>query len=206
MTRLRRLLSLKILDSIRLSKKSNVEGIKFNVFKNTSTIVSDESTIDIMGNFNLGMSWGAKDYRKTRFSMQDGSKLIVKGNFSILSGSYISVLKDAKLTLGSGYINNDSKIACHDSITIGDDVVISEGVIIRDSDNHELLYDGYKKTQPISIGNHVWIGIGATILKGVNIGDGAVIAAGSVVTKDVPSGVLVGGVPAKILKENVKWK
>lgn len=135
---------------------------------------------------------GAKDYRKTRFSMQDGFKFIVNVNFNILSGSYISVLKGAKLELGSGYINNDSKIACHDCITIGDNVVISECVIIRDSDNHILLYDRFKKTQPISIGSHVWIGIGATILKGVTIGDGAIITAGAVVTKDVPTKTLVG--------------
>jgi acetyltransferase-like isoleucine patch superfamily enzyme len=60
-------------------------------------------------------------------------------------------------------------------------------------------------TQPIIIGNHVWVGMNATILKGVTIGDGAIIAAGSIVTKDVKANTLVGGVPARILKENVEW-
>lgn len=49
------------------------------------------------------------------------------------------------------------------------------------------------------------IGIGSTILKGVNIGDGAIIAARALVNKDVPAKCLVGGVPAKIIKENVEW-
>lgn len=200
------MLKLKIIESIRLSKKSNNSSLNFKVFKNTNTLIKNTSLINIKGNLNLGMSWGKKDYRKTRLSMQDGSKLTVKGDFSILSGSYISILKGAKLELGSGYINNDSKIACHDRISIGEDVVISEGVTIRDSDNHELIYDGYERVKPISIGNHVWVGLGATILKGVNIGDGAVIAAGAVVTKDVPAKALVGGVPAKVLKRNVEWK
>ena len=63
----------------------------------------------------------------------------------------------------------------------------------------------FKKNQitqsGITIGNDVWIGIGATILYGVNIGDGATIAAGAVVTKDVPPYSIVGGVPATIIKK-----
>ena len=54
---------------------------------------------------------------------------------------------------------------------------------------------------PIHIGNNVWIGASVVITKGVTIGDNAVIAAGAVVTKDVPANVVVGGVPAKIIKQ-----
>ena len=53
---------------------------------------------------------------------------------------------------------------------------------------------------------HVWIGTRVTILSGVNVGNGAVIAAGALVTKDVPAGALVGGIPAKIIKEKVEWQ
>lgn len=67
MTRLRRLLSMKILGSIKLSKKIKCRGGKINVFKNTSNIVSDESIIDIKGNFNLGMSWEQKIIEKLDF-------------------------------------------------------------------------------------------------------------------------------------------
>ena len=59
---------------------------------------------------------------------------------------------------------------------------------------------------PIVIGDHVWIGVNATILKGVRIGSGAVIAAGAVVVRDVAPNSLVGGVPARVLKENVTWR
>lgn len=79
-------------------------------------------------------------------------------------------------------------------------------MIIRDSDNHSIKKEGYKKTKPIRIGNHVWIGLRATILKCVTIGDGAVIAAGAVVTKDVPPKSLVGGVPARVISTNVEWE
>jgi maltose O-acetyltransferase len=54
--------------------------------------------------------------------------------------------------------------------------------------------------EPITIGSHVWIGAGATVLPGVTIGDKAVIAAGAVVTKDVPESCLVGGVPAQVIR------
>jgi acetyltransferase-like isoleucine patch superfamily enzyme len=54
-------------------------------------------------------------------------------------------------------------------------------------------------------GNHVWIGMRAMILKGVTIGDGAVVAAGAVVTRDVPARALVGGVPARVLRNDVEW-
>lgn len=115
------------------------------------------------------------------------------------------ITKNATLELGDrGYLNRHSKIKYFDRITIGDDVVISENVTIWDSDAHEIT--GTEKTKPISIGNHVWIGTNAIILKGVTIGDGAVIAAGTLVNKDVSSRALVGGVPAKILKQNVEWK
>lgn len=73
-----------------------------------------------------------------------------------------------------------------------------------DTDYHSI--DGKPYTVPVTIGNHVWIGCKSIILKGVNIGDGAIIAAGSVVTKDVPPFSLVAGSPAKLIKENVKWE
>lgn len=204
------LLKLRIFKSLKLSNMSKskytTSKLSFKVFKNTDVLIHKGCNINITGNFEIGSKWGKKDHRMTRLSIQDKGSLIVKGNFNILSGAQITIKSNASLVLGSGYINNDAKIACHENISIGHDVVIAENVIIRDSDNHEILYQGYISTKPITIGNHVWIGIGAVILKGVTIGDGAIIAAGSVVTKDVPLKSVVAGVPAKVIKENIEWK
>lgn len=86
-------------------------------------------------------------------------------------------------------------------IIIGDGVLIGHQVVLATL-NHDLDPDKRQSMipKPIVIGNNVWIGSHATILGGVTIGDGSVIAAGAVVTKDVPENTVAGGVPAKIIK------
>ncbi|MCR5636984.1 MAG: acyltransferase [Clostridiales bacterium] len=123
---------------------------------------------------------------------------------SIHDGCRISVGKDATLVMGSGYISMNCEIRCKEFIQIGERVAIAPDVVIRDNDAHQIV--GSAVSEPIKIGNHVWIGARAMILKGVTIGDNAVIAAGSVVTHDVPPNCLVAGVPAIIKKEKIEWK
>ena len=108
--------------------------------------------------------------------------------------------------LHGGFINENVQITAGDVIEIGKDATIGRDVVIRSYDGHTICEPGYRKSEPIIIGKHVWIGQGATILKGVTIGEGAIVAAGAIVTKDVPAHAIVAGIPAKIIKENVKWK
>lgn len=165
------------------------------------------ASISAEGYFNFNISWwNIKNIRGGELILGENSRLIISKNFNIYEGCSIIVTDGAELKLGSGYINMDSKIRCRKKITIGNDVVISENVHIRDSDTHQILNENHVPTQPVIIGNHVWIGANATILKGVTIGDGAIIAAGAVVTKDVHANSMVGGVPAKVIKENIEWK
>ena len=88
-------------------------------------------------------------------------------------------------------------------VWIGDYVMIGPGVLIT-TVNHPLSLQGRRKhlatAKPVYIGDDVWIGGNATILPGVHIGNNVVIAAGAVVTKDIPDHCVVGGVPAKIIK------
>lgn len=144
--------------------------------------------------------------RQSNLRMDENSILEIRNNFSIYYGADIILFKGAKLNLGSGFFNSNIKIRCHERIEIGENVAISHDVTIMDSDAHEGLWEGYEKTKPIKIGNHVWIGTRVTILKGVTIGDNAIIAAGSVVTKDIPNNTIVAGVPAKVIKTNINWK
>lgn len=157
------------------------------------------------GRLEIGRHWTDKAIYPSVLKLRTNSKVIVNGSFSIYDNSAIYVNDNATLELGSGYINSRAHISCFDKISIGDNVVISEGVTIRDSDNHQFANPDYLKTQPIIIGNNVWVGINVTILKGVEIGDGSVIAAGAVVTNDVLPKSLVGGVPAEVIKTSVEW-
>lgn len=162
--------------------------------------------IDNKGIFRLGVKENIKSKLETRFSMEENSKLSVSGDFSVGAGSDIRIFKNASLELNSGYTNASVQIVCAEKIVIGKDVAIARDVIIRDTDAHEIVSANHKKNKPVIIGNHVWIGTRAIIMKGVTIGDGAIIAAGAVVTKDVPANTIVAGVPAVVIRENVEWK
>ncbi|MGF7046849.1 acetyltransferase-like isoleucine patch superfamily enzyme [Paenibacillus sp. DS2015] len=110
----------------------------------------------------------------------------------------------AEIVIGNRtYINRRTEIMSKASVKIGNDCAISWDVVITDTDYHHIV--GTVSTQPIFIGDEVWIGCKSTILKGVTIGKGAVVAAGSVVTKDVEPYTLVGGIPAKVIKRDVRW-
>lgn len=139
----------------------------------------------------------------------ENSRMDVRGSFDMYEGAAIVVCDGGHLELGNNSYMNMSLIQCANHITIGDNCAIAGDVLIQDTDFHPVMdEDGNPKpiSKPIHIGNHVWICAKATILKGVTIGDGAIVAAGAVVTKDVPARCVVAGNPGKIVKENVVWK
>ncbi len=109
-------------------------------------------------------------------------------------GKNITVGKDV-------FINADCKFQDQGGIYIDDGALIGHGVVLATLD-HDL--DPLKwqmlHPAPIHIGKKVWIGANATVTRGVTIGDNAVVAAGAVVTRDVPANTIVGGVPAKPIK------
>ncbi len=149
-----------------------------------------------------------KDVRSSRLIMHPHSKLICKGHIQSFEAVRIECLPNAVLELGQkSYINHDSEIRCREHISIGNNVSIAYNVLIQDSDYHTM-YDekGNEKphTLPITIEDDVWIGANAIILKGVTLGKGCVVAAGSVITKSIPANALVGGNPARIIKQDIK--
>lgn len=100
------------------------------------------------------------------------------------------------------FINAGCKFQDQGGIYIGDNVLVGHNVVLATLNHEENPQRrGNLKPAPIKIGNDVWIGSNATILSGVTIGDGAIIAAGAVVTKDVETNTIVGGVPAKYIRD-----
>ncbi len=114
---------------------------------------------------------------------------------------------DGAITIGKNTtINNNAHFYCDSSsITIGDDCLIGPGFFCMASDGHDINPEarrtGVVKGAPITIMDNVFIGGGVTVLKGVEIGKNSVIAAGSVVTKSFPENSIIGGNPAKLIKE-----
>lgn len=121
-----------------------------------------------------------------------------------------------RISIGDRCYIGASHLVCHSGITIGNDVIISWGVTIVDHDSHSLDWELRKNDvtdwglgkkdwtgvsiKPVFIQNKVWIGFGVSILKGVTVGDGAVIGARAVVTRDVPPYTVVAGNPARIIR------
>jgi acetyltransferase-like isoleucine patch superfamily enzyme len=96
-----------------------------------------------------------------------------------------------------------SRISASDEIVLGDGVMMANGSYITDSDWHTV-YDRTARAEdatPVHIGDNVWLGDHATVLKGVTIGANSVVAARAVVTRDVPANVVVAGNPAQVVKE-----
>lgn len=116
----------------------------------------------------------------------------------------------ASLIIGKGFGMTGGSLCADQSITIGDHVIVGANTTIIDTDFHPLdpaarLSDPANgATAPIVIEDQVFIGMNCLVLKGVRIGVGSVIAAGSVVTHDIPPGVIAAGSPAKAVKANLK--
>lgn len=146
--------------------------------------------------------------RRAALHLRHGSSLTTDGWAILGPGARVVVGTKAHLHLGDGtYVSGASDLLVTESVRIGRGCAISWQVLIMDSDRHLMVSDGVARpmTAPVVIGDHVWIGARVTILKGARIGDGAVVAAGSVVTSDVPPGALVGGTPARVIRPEVTW-
>jgi acetyltransferase-like isoleucine patch superfamily enzyme len=148
-----------------------------------------------------------------------GSKANVKlGKHVVIDGT-LECYERGMLLVGDYSFVGRARIFAAHKVDIGIGVLISDNVIILDSDLHSLsaskrfaeavawskgkfpnVYDGIPG-EPVIISDHVWIGANSVILKGVTIGEGAIVGAGSVVTKDVPPYTIVAGNPARIIRE-----
>lgn len=127
------------------------------------------------------------------------SNFVGKGEVKIQARQKNSVVELKEGTIISGNLS----VIANEKITIGNSCLIGDMVSIMDSDFHGIKVSQRQETgevAAITIEDNVWLGVRVVILKGVKIGENSVIAAGSVVTKSIPSNVVAGGVPAKVLR------
>ncbi len=181
--------------------------IKFNRWKMFSNIALLHQSVFLFPETSIINSLGEKE-------------AIIVGENSVVRGELFIFAHGGRIEIGEDcYIGQGTRIWSTESIRIGDRVQIAHNVNILDNNSHSLdptiryrhykqiMTSGHPKTNtfdmqsaPVVIEDDVWIGFNSIILKGVSIGKGAVVAAGSVVTKNVPACVIVAGNPATIVK------
>jgi acetyltransferase-like isoleucine patch superfamily enzyme len=171
------------------------------VMYNSKIIVED-------GTAKIGYltGWGLKENCHIRMA---NSTLNIIGNVSLRPGFSIWAV-GATIVIRNGTVINQQTgiVACH-RVEIGEHCRIAMNVTIMDNDMHKHATGAAKpvmECKAVIIKDHVWIGRNAMILKGVTIGEGAIVAPGSIVTKDVKERTLVAGVPARVIQENVVWE
>lgn len=179
---------------------------KKQMFKKNTTINLD--TVIITDKANALLGWGSD---KEDIVIEEGC--IVEGSLMSVAHGKIQMGKHSK-------IGSDSHIRCVDKVIIGDYSGIANHTVICDNNNHPVNpadrlimrttppnsdERSWKHADhaPIIIGSNVWIGEYCRICKGVTIGDGSIVAANAVVTKDVPPNCIVAGNPAKIVKTDI---
>jgi acetyltransferase-like isoleucine patch superfamily enzyme len=131
-----------------------------------------------------------------------GARVLLRG-VVVGRGCQIVAGPGATVDIAAESIGPHSVIVARDRITIGAGTLVAEMVVVRDSDHVRLagapLSDQHHHSAPVSVGRDVWLAARATVLRGVNIGDGATVGAAAVVTRDVPAAATVAGVPARLV-------
>lgn len=183
-----------------------------------------ESPIKSHQNIKIGENTNIENVNVQCKAENSNRIVLTVGDNCMLYGNYVFEIPKGNIKIGSRTFIGGGLFLCINEITIGDDVMISWGCTVADNNSHSLIFEerkndvmdwkrgieenktGFYKdwsnvsSAPITICNKVWIGFNSIILKGVTIGEGAIVAAGSVVTKDVPPYAIVAGNPARIVK------
>ncbi|UKK47610.1 Coenzyme F420 hydrogenase/dehydrogenase, beta subunit C-terminal domain [Prevotella sp. E9-3] len=183
--------------------------------KSSSFDIDPTASITICNKLTYGYEMIKGMHIPSGLRMEANTKLVIKDGpltryqshwYNLRYGAYIEIVNGGTLTIGDGAANVGLTIMCAGKMTIGNGVRIGRNVSIRDWNGiHVILDSGYKNQADVTIENHVWLCTGCTILNGVTIGEGSVVAANATVTKDVPPHSLVAGTPAKVVKENIEW-
>lgn len=157
------------------------------------------------GSFNMGRG------KKSNFHQSQDSRITIKGKACFCNPFYMTTKNDSVIEIGSNFKGNTNLvISCAKNITIGDNVLCAWNTTIIDGDGHFIYQSDVNRPsnlpRRIVIGNQVWLSSNSTLLKGSIIPDNCIISANAVVSNGFDiSNCIIGGIPAKILKENISW-
>ena len=180
---------------------SEIPGVKIEFFGKNNCITIEEGSV--FSNLHIKMRENSQvTIEKTHSRGIRNTVIDMAGS----SNNRLVIMKNCSIESCRFSMANESNL----SIEIGEDCMFSSNVVFRATDGH-VIYDINSKSllnqaKPISIGNHVWLGSGVTILKGTKILDNTVIGTGSVVTKAFSeSNIVIAGTPARVVKNNIGW-
>ena len=169
----------------------------------TLTIQGSGNTVEIAEDCRLGANLTVIG-DNNRIRMESGCA--INGFVSLLCPT------GSTLVVGAGTTMVQVSIQLHEpgQITFGEDCMVSSQTYVSLSDIHPI-YDRatgvrINPAASVTVGRHVWLGLRCMIMKGATIGDGAVVAAGAILSGPVPANVVVAGVPARVVRENVVWR
>jgi acetyltransferase-like isoleucine patch superfamily enzyme len=207
----------KIIQSSFVNDNPYLQDVYLKNIKHSLELYKNQKMLDNLSLVTIGDY--SKFYEETIIYNSNKENIMIGMN-SHIRGELLIQHNNGKIKIGNYcFIGAGSKIWSAKSISIGDNVFISHNVNIMDTNSHEinaeLRFQSFKKSlenesdiniseisiKEVVIEKHVWIGFNAIVLRGVTIGEGAIVAAGTIVTKDIPPYTLVAGNPCRVIKK-----
>lgn len=203
-----RIINVAWISTLYYSTLKTGNGLRLLVAKKTKVFIKGSVIVGRDACFAFNEPW-------SRAALEPGSLIVGRnatfiiegGHFCIRSGAFVELKEGATLRIKGhgGYIARNVQIECRGIIEIGAGVAIGPDVIIRDCDGHPMNDQAVAPIKNVKIGDKVWIGARAMIMKGVTIGNGSIVAAGAIVTKDVPPNCIAAGAPARVIRQDATW-
>jgi acetyltransferase-like isoleucine patch superfamily enzyme len=127
-------------------------------------------------------------------------------------GCWLTLAPGARIVIGKGcFLNRNTMLAALDRIEIGDHTMFANGCFVGDAEHRfddpdtPVTWQGFTSDGPVRIGSNCWFGVNCAVTSGIEVGDRCVVGANSVITGDLPPGVIAAGAPARIVKE-IDWR
>lgn len=188
----------------RLILESGVDLIREGMAGAISTleIIGDDNEVRIEAGTRYG---GRISVIGNRNRVGIGPSCNLFGSINFLSAdSTLTIGRETTMVLGSIQLHEPGYIA------IGEDCMISTQVYLSLSDIHPIYDlatgDRINPAASVTVGRHVWLGLRSMIMKGASIADGSIVAAGAIVSGEVPSNVVVAGIPGRVVRQGVEWR
>lgn len=186
--------------SIGRNNKKQFQGVRIH------------NKIQVSGNNNIIMAAKMSVLKNVLIRIQGNGNSVFIEEGAYLSGAELWLEGDScRIRIGkNSFVGGKTHLACTEQteISIGCECMLSSNIQIRTGDSHSIVeMDGNRinPAESVEIGNHCWIGEGAKVMKGVTLEGDDVVSTGAIVTKSFGKNVLLGGIPAKVIKENVTW-